>query len=161
MPAKKGTGHVLRVIRELLYHQPAGHGTDITTALEHLNRVTTRRAVVFLVSDFQDTGYEHVMRVARRRHDLIPITITDRHEIDMPNVGLIELRDSETGRTVIVDTSSGPWRAEYKRARQAAAERLMQLFQRSNMDAIELATGQSIVEPLTRFFRTRRARLAS
>ncbi len=161
VPAKKGIGHVLRVIRELLYHQPAGRNTNISAALEHLSRVTTRRAVVFLVSDFQDTGYEHVLRVARRRHDLIPITVTDRHELAMPSVGLIELLDSETGRTVIVDTSSGQWRAEYRRARQAAAEQLIQLFQRLNMDAIELATGQSFVGPLTRFFRARRARLAS
>lgn len=158
---KKGTSHVLRVIRELLYHQPAGLGTDITSALEHLDRVTTRRAVVFLVSDFQDSDYEQALRIARRRHDLIPVTITDRHELELPNVGLIELYDAEAAQAVVVDTSSARWRKEYKRARQAESDKLIQLFRRLNMDAIGLTTGHSFVEPLTRFFRARRARLAS
>lgn len=161
VPAKKGTSHVLRVIRELLYHQPAGRGTDITAALEHLNRVTTRRAVVFLVSDFQDSDYEQALRIARRRHDLIPITVADRHELELPNVGLIELYDAEAGQIAVVDTSSARWRREYKRARETEAAERNQLFQRMNMDAIGLATGQSFVEPLTRFFKSRRARLAS
>ena len=161
VPPQKGTRHVLRVIRELLYHQPLGSGTDIASALEHLNRVTTRRAVVFVVSDFQDAGYDQALRVARRRHDLIPITISDRHELEMPNVGLIELIDSETGQTAVVDTSSAGWRQDYRRTTEEAVDKLTQQFRRLNIDPISLTTGESIVEPLTRFFRARRARLAS
>ncbi len=161
VPAKKGTSHVLRVIRELLYHQPAGHGTDIATALEHLDRMTKRRAVVFLVSDFQDSGYERALGIARRRHDLIPITVTDRHEMKLPNVGLIELYDAEAGQTVVIDTTSHRWRKEYKRVREAESAEQIELFRRLKMDAIGLTTGQSFVEPLTCFFRARRARLAS
>ncbi|MCH7871847.1 MAG: DUF58 domain-containing protein [Planctomycetes bacterium] len=161
VPPQKGTRHVLRVIRELLYHQPLGSGTDIAAALEHLNRVTTRRAVVFLVSDFQDAEYDRALRVARRRHDLIPITISDRHELEMPNVGLIELIDSETGRTAVVDTSSAGWRQDYRRTTEEAVDKLTQQFRRLKIDPIRLTTGESIIEPLNRFFRARRARLAS
>ena len=161
VPPTKGTRHVLRVIRELLYHKPLGSGTDIAAALEHLNRVTTRRAVVFLVSDFQDSGYDQALRVARRRHDLIPITISDRHELEMPNVGMIELVDSETGQTAVVDTSSAGWRRDYRRTTEETTDKLTQQFRRLNIDPIRLTTGESFVEPLTRFFRARRARLAS
>lgn len=158
--ARKGTRHVLRVIRELLYHQPVGRGTDIAAALERLNRASKRRAVVFLVSDFQDEGYEHALRVARRRHDLIAITATDRHEIEMPDVGLVELFDGETQQTVIVDTANKRWRDQYKKATQQKSNELDQLFRRMSIDAIRLDTGESFVEPLTRFFKARKARLA-
>src|SRR5262249_49676325 len=101
VPAKKGAGHVLRVVRELLFHKPQGRGTNITSALEHLDRITTRRAIVFIVSDFQDQGYERAMRIVRRRHDLIPVAVSDRHEMEMPNVGLVELFDREAERRVL------------------------------------------------------------
>ncbi len=159
VPPKKGTRHVLRVIRELLYHEPAGSGTDIAAAVEHLNRVTTRRCVVFLVSDFQAEDYENPLRVARRRHDLIPITIGDPREKDLPNVRFVELFDAETGQTVIVDTSSEAFRKRYRaRALQTVDER-RRLFRSMDVDEIEVSTGESFVEPLTRFFRAREARL--
>ncbi|MCH7995867.1 MAG: DUF58 domain-containing protein, partial [Planctomycetes bacterium] len=106
IPAKKGTKHVLRIIRELLYHQPQGRGTDISEALSFLNRVTRRKAVCFLVSDFLASEYEPALRIARRRHDLIPIVVTDPREMTLPNVGLIELEDPETGETALIDTTS-------------------------------------------------------
>jgi len=159
VPAKKGTRHVLRVIRELLYHEPAGSGTDIAAAVEHLNRVTTRRSVVFLVSDFQTADYEPSLRVARRRHDLIPITIVDPRERSLPNVRFVELYDAESGQTVVVDTSSMVFRARYAdRAAEGFDER-RRMFQSMDVDSIEVTTGESFVEPLTRFFRAREARL--
>lgn len=161
VPPRKGLQHVLRVIRELLYHKPAGGGTDIAGAVEHLNQVSKRRAVVFLVSDFQAAGFEHALRVARRRHDLIPIVVQDRRECELPDVGLVELLDNETGECIVVDTSSPRWRNEYAQRARETTERLEKLFRRMNIDAVRLNTGESLVEPLNRFFASRRLRLAS
>jgi len=158
VPAKKGPQHVLRVIRELLYHEPVGTGTNLSSAFEHLNQTVKRRAVVFIVSDFQDTGYERPMRISRRRHDLIPIVVTDVRELVLPNVGLIELSDIETGRRVLVDTSSRRVRRAYEDEAAALAVKRDQLFRRMDIESIRIQTGQSFVEPLTRFFRAREAR---
>ena len=158
VPAKKGSKHVLRIIRDLLYFEPRGTGTDLAIAFDHLNKVTRRRCVVFLVSDFQADGYEDPMRIARRRHDLIPITITDRREVDLPNVGLIELVDAETGETVLIDTSSKALRRMYAADAVLTADRRTRQFKRSKIDAIDVMTGESFVGPLTRFFRSRKAR---
>ncbi len=159
VPPKKGTRHVLRVIREVLYHEPTGRGTDIAAAIEHLNRVTTRRSVVFLVSDFQAESYERPLRVARRRHDVIPITIADRREMALPNVRFVELVDAETGETVLVDTSSGKLRTRYAADATRTADERRRFFRQMDVDSVEVMTGESFVEPLTRFFRAREARL--
>ncbi len=159
VPPKKGTRHVLRVIRELLYHESTGSGTDIAAAIEHLNRVTTRRSVVFLVSDFQASDYEGPLRVARRRHDLIPITIVDPREMALPNVRFVELYDAETGQTVTVDTTSRRFREQYAARAESSADRRRQTFRSMDVDSIQVTTGEPFVEPLTRFFRAREARL--
>lgn len=159
IPPKKGSRHVLRLIRELLYYEPVGRGTDLAVAFEHLNRVTRRRCVVFLVSDFLADGYDQPMRVAKRRHDLIPITITDRREVELPDVGLIELLDAETGETVVVDTSSKRLRRRYTADAVARVDERTRLFQRCDIDSIDTMTGESFVEPLRRFFKARRERL--
>ncbi len=159
LPARKGINHVLRVIRELLYLEPEGKSTDMSGAFEYLNSTTRRRSVVFLVSDFQASGYENPLRIARRRHDVIPITITDRRELELPNVGLIELVDAETGETVLVDTSSKSLRRQYSLRAISDVENRESLFRRMKMDSINVSTGESFVEPLTRFFRTREARM--
>ncbi|MCK4660570.1 MAG: DUF58 domain-containing protein, partial [Phycisphaerae bacterium] len=158
VPAKKGTTHVLRVIRELLYHQPQGTGTDLAGAFDYLNRVTTRRSVVFLVSDFQASGYERSLRIARRRHDVIPISITDQREVELPNVGLIELVDTETGQTMVVDTSSKQLRRDYTTTAGGRQLDREQLFRRMDIDEISVMTGESFVDPLKKFFRKREAR---
>lgn len=155
VPAKKGAGHVLRVVRELLYHRPAGHGTNLTPALEHLDRITTRRSVVFIVSDFQASGHERSLRIIRRRHDVIPVVVGDRHEREMPDVGLIELFDAERGRRVLVDTSSRRVREAFAARARSEAEARTKFFQRLDLGCIEVRTGESFVEPLTRFFRMR------
>lgn len=159
VPAKKGTRHVLRVIRELLYHQAQGRGTNLAEAIDYLSKVTTRRAVVFLVSDFQAAGYERALRVARRRHDLIPVAVSDRWEAELPDVGLIELVDAETGETVLVDTSSKRLRANYAADARLAINERDRMFRRLDVDPIKVTTGESFVEPLMKFFRTREARI--
>ncbi len=159
VPPKKGTSHVLRVIRELLTLTARGRGTDVAGALEYLNRVTTRRAVVFVVSDFQTSGYERAMRIARRRHDVIPITITDRREVELPSVRFIDFVDGETGEFVTVDTSHATFREEYRRRAQSIMESRRREFRRMDIDSIDLFTGRSFVEPLQRFFHARETRL--
>ena len=158
VPARKGAMHVLRVIREVLYHKPAGRRTDLAVALEHLNKAVKRRAVVFVVSDFQSAGYDDAMRIARRRHDVIPIVVADTCELDMPDVGLIELLDNETGEAVLVDTSSGRLRGAYAAKAQRLADERDDRLRRMDIDGIHVRTGESFVEPLTRFFRAREAR---
>jgi uncharacterized protein (DUF58 family) len=158
VPAKKGTQHVLRIIRELLYHEPAGRGTNIAEALGFLNRVTVRKAVCFLVSDFLSEGFEPALRVARRRHDLIPVAITDPREMELPDVGFIAVEDSETGGLAMVDTSSRRLRQRYAAERRRAASARETMFRRMDTDAIEIRTDQPYVEPLVRYFRKRERR---
>lgn len=158
VPAKKGTHHVLRIIRELLYHTPEGRGTDVTEALNFLNRVTVRKSVCFLVSDFLASDYEPSLRIARRRHDLIPIVVSDPREDELPSVGLVELEDAETGAIHLVDTSSRRVRRDYAgnaRARNAARD---QMFRKMDTETIEVRTDRSYIEPLARFFRKRERR---
>jgi uncharacterized protein (DUF58 family) len=158
VPPKKGAQHVLRVIRELLVTQSAGHETDIGAALMHLDRVTRRRAVVFVISDFQDAGYETHLRAAKRRHDVIPVVVTDPRERAIPDVGLLELADLEAGRSVLVDTGSRRWRREYERRADAAAQQRARQFRSMNIDTIEVSTGEPFVQALTTFFRARERR---
>ena len=158
VPAKKGTQHVLRIIRELLYHRPQRRGTDIAGALNFLNRVTRRKSVCFLVSDFLATDYESALRIARRRHDLIPIVISDPREWALPKVGLVELEDPETGELFLVDTSSKRARRRFAADAARRAVSREQMFRRMDTQAIEIRTDRSYVYPLLRFFRKREKR---
>lgn len=159
VPPRKGSGHVLRVIRELLAFDPVGRGTDIAAALQHVNRIMRRRAVMFVISDFLDTGYERPLRMAKRRHDVIPIKVVDRRERDLPKAGLIELIDNETGQRTVVDTASRRWRTAYEQLARRADEADLRRMRQLKLDCIHVSTGQPFVDPLIRFFRTREARV--
>lgn len=151
----KGTRHGLRLIREILYTQPVGQGTDLGLALQHLDRVAKRRNVVFVVSDFLDRGYDRNLKIAARRHDIIPVVVSDRREHSIPNVGLIRFRDAETGQSIVLDTASRRNRLLFEQqAARLSAERDA-LFRKLDLDAIHLSTGEDFVEPLKRFFRYR------
>lgn len=158
VPPGKGSRHVLRVIRELLYCDPIGSGTDINKALEHLNRTAKRRSVVFLISDFQDSGYETALRVAQRKHDVIPVVVGDPREFELPNVGLIELMDAESGDYVVVDTASRAGRERFAALTRQRSEESDRLFKKLRMDDIQLRTGEDFVEPLRRFFDRRESK---
>jgi len=158
VPAKKGTHHVLRIIRELLYHQPQGRGTDIAEAINFLNRVTVRKSVCFLVSDFLTSGYDSALRIARRRHDLIPIIVSDPREWELPNIGFVELEDPETGEMALVDTSSRTLRRNYATACARRVNERERMFRRMDTETIEVRTDRSYVEPLVRFFHKRERR---
>lgn len=155
IPPRKGARHVLRLIRELLYGQPQGTGTDITLALDHLNRTAKRRTVVFIISDFQSPNFEAALRITRRKHDVIPIQIADPREHDLPNVGIIRLRDSESGELITVDTSNRRQRFAYRDLRLAERERLSNTFRRLKLQPIQIETGEDYIEPLKRFFHLR------
>ena len=158
IPPRKGSRHVLRIIRELLYCQPVGSGTSIRSAIEHLNRTCKRRSVVFLVSDFFDQGFESALKVAKRRHDIIPITVSDPREKELPNVGLIRLRDSETGTHVLVDTASRRNRERFKAIFEEKEAQRIAMFRRLQIEPIQLTTGEDIVDPLRRHFHGREQR---
>ncbi|MFH1008709.1 MAG: DUF58 domain-containing protein [Candidatus Latescibacterota bacterium] len=158
LPPKKGKKHVLRVIRELLYFRPEGVGTDIEAALQHLSRVTTRRCVVFLVSDFFSEGYETALRVLNKRHDIVAISITDPRETALPKVGLLHLEDAETGDRQVVDTSDPDVRRRFGEMATRRREVLDRLFRSAGVDSVVLSTDASYVEPLSRFFKMRARR---
>lgn len=158
VPPRKGRRHVLRVLRELLYFRPEGQATDITGAIEYLNRVQRRRAVVFIVSDFLATGYEKALAIAGRRHDTIAIQMGDPYERELPAVGYVELEDAETGDLVTVNLSDPTFRAAFARNsadRQIALERA---FRKAGVDTVEIHSDRPYADALMRFFRQRAKR---
>ncbi len=158
VPPEKGRRHVLRVIRELLYHRPEGKGTDVQGALDYLTNVVRRHAVVFLVSDFLDEGAEKRLAVANRRYDLIAVEITDPRETELPDAGLIEMEDPETGERALVDTSSARVRRAFRERAEDQREKRLRMFRRLGIDSIPLSTDRPYVEPIERFFRMRAKR---
>src|SRR5215470_13341141 len=158
LPPRKGTHHVLRVIREILSLRPAGRGTDIPAALEHLGRVTKRRCVVFLISDFLTPGWRRTLRVAARRHDVVAVVLEDPREAELPAVGLVELEEAETGERYVVDTRD--WRVRDAFARQASIARVERDrdLRANDVDAIVVGTDRPYTEALLRFFRMRERR---
>jgi len=158
LPPRKGTRHVLRVIREVLSTRPAGRGTDIAGALEHLDHVTKRRCVVFLVSDFLDVGSQRALRIASRRHDVVAIVLDDPREAELPDVGLVELEEAETGTRYVVDTGDHRVRgalAQEMATRRAERERMLH---GADVDAVVITTDQPYANALMRFFRMRERR---
>ncbi len=160
VPPRKGRKHVLRVVRELLSFEPQQSRTDIAAALEYLNRVLRRRCIVFLVSDFKSVPYERTLKLTSRRHDLIAIHIHDIREIELPNVGILELEDSETGQPRLLDTRDAGVRRAYAQIAKRDLEEQQRLFESLQIDTISIATGDSYIEPLIRFFRLRAQRAA-
>jgi uncharacterized protein (DUF58 family) len=159
IPPKKGRKHVLRVIREMLYFQPRHKGTDISSALDYLNRILKRKAVVFLISDFRTSGYKTALGVANKHHDVIAVTITDPRERELPDVGMINLEDAETGRILLVDTSNERVRRDYKRAVFMQKEQREKDLRSMGVDFIDIMTDQPYIKPITTFFRCRAKRI--
>lgn len=155
IPPKKGRAHLWRVIRDILTFRPTRGGTSIKVALEFLGRVLSRRAVIFLVSDLLDHGFEVPLRLAARRHDITAVRITDPRELSLPDVGLLDLEDLENGRRVLVDTSDTA--AVRRLAEQAERDREAQseLLRAAGVGEIRINTDQGYVEPLMRYFRAR------
>jgi uncharacterized protein (DUF58 family) len=161
VPPKKGRSHVLRVIREVLYFNKPEHGaTNIRTALEYLQRVCVRRSVVFLVSDFMAEGYDKALLLAARKHDVIPVTITDPREIDLPDIGFLDLMDAETGERILLDTHDPRVRRAFSYFGANERETRTQRFRQMHANAIDVRTDQSYVDALVKFFKQRERRMA-
>ncbi|MCX7014376.1 MAG: DUF58 domain-containing protein [Candidatus Sumerlaeota bacterium] len=158
IPPKKGSKHVLRVIRELIGYEPQSHKTDIAGALEHLNRVLRRKSVVFLVSDFLTGDLERPLSIANRRHDLIAVPIVDPRELELPSIGFLELEDAETGETILIDTRSAGFRREFSSRSRGEQQGLSEMLKRLRIDAIHVQTGEDYIQPMVRLFRQRAKR---
>lgn len=158
VPPRKGTRHVLRVIREVLSLRPRGHGTNLAAALEHLQMVSKRRSVVFVLSDFLDASAERALRIAARRHDVIAVVLDDPRERELPDVGLVELEEAETGERYVVDTSDARLRKAFAESAAAARTARDRWLHAANVDAIMITTDRPYTEALLRFFRMRERR---
>jgi len=163
VPPAKGRFHVLRLVRDILYFEPEGSGTEPVSALDFVMHVLKRRAIVFLISDLLGQGFEparieKVLGVVSRRHDLIVIGINDPAEKNLPALGFVELEDAETGRQVVVNTSSVRAGKFVARRWQERQEAIRSLFQRFGVDFIQLQTGEEVTPVLHRFFQERARR---
>jgi uncharacterized protein (DUF58 family) len=158
VPPRKGRRHVLRVLRELLYLEPEGQGTDIGLALEYLTHVVRRRAVVFLVSDFLTSDYERPLSVAGRRHDVVAIQMADIREAEIPPIGYMELEDAETGEHLFVNTSDVAFQRMLEAQVIGWRDTRERVFRSTKTDVIEIRTDQPYFDPLMMFFRKRARR---
>jgi len=155
---RKGMQHVLRMTRDLLYLQPRGRATDIKAATDLLMRIAKRPGVVFLISDFHARGYEPSLRLAAQKHDLTAVSITDPRELDLPRVGIVTLRDSESGRQVVIDTEDRGERQRFATAAAGAVAARRRLLASLGVEELALRTDRSYVEPLMAYFQARAGR---
>ncbi len=159
VPPKKGRRHALRLIRDLLAFEPLGRGTDLSTALDYVGRVLSHSAIVFLISDFLDDGFEKSLKVISRRHDLVAITVADPREQALPDVGFLELYDAETDQRVVLDSGNRFVREQFEYLAGEEQVQLRRLLRRLSVDQIEIQTDRSYVPPLINFFRARERKL--
>lgn len=158
VPAKKGARHVLRLIREVLALQPAGHGSDLGEALEYAARVQRKRSIVFVVSDFLAGDFQRPLSLLARRHDVVAVRILDPVTAELPNAGLLELRDLETGATMLVDSGARRVREAYAVRMRERAAAFVAALRRAGVDRLELAPDRSVADPIVQFFRMRELR---
>ncbi|MEC9400112.1 MAG: DUF58 domain-containing protein [Myxococcota bacterium] len=158
IPPKKGRKHVLRVITEILEQRTTARGTDISAALEHLSRITRKKAVVFLISDFQDEGFEKALNISSRRHEIVPIFLIDPMEEKLPNMGIIQVENPETGELLTVDTTSKKIRDAYEYAATAQREAREKAFRKRKIDHVVVRTDEDYLAPLLKYFRLRARR---
>ncbi|MGA9115531.1 MAG: DUF58 domain-containing protein [Bacteroidota bacterium] len=159
VPPRKGRAHILRIIRELVSFEPRGSGTNIRRALEYFHHVSKKRSIAFLLSDFIDEGYERILTVVSRKHDMIAVEISDPREEELPDAGLMKLRDAETGRDRWVDTSHARIRTHFRRAWDERRASRRSLFLRNRVDSIPIRVDRPYIRPLVDFFRRRERRL--
>jgi uncharacterized protein (DUF58 family) len=158
VPPRKGNKHVLRIIRDVLSYEPGGNTTDIKGALEFMNGAIKKRSIVFLLSDFMDEGYEKILRVVGKKHDLIGVILDDRRENELPDIGLIKFVDAETGQERWIDTNSKRVKTIMKKTREEAINRRNSMFLASRLDRINVQAGSDYIKPLVQFFRVRERR---
>jgi len=158
IPPKKGSSHVLRLIRELLYFKMPASQTNIGQALEYVAGVTRKKATVFLVSDFIETDFKKPLSLLNKRHDVIAVSVRDRAEVALPAAGLIEFTDAESGEVILVDTSSKRFRNQYAGSSSRRFDHLKNMLRSINVDCISISTDKPYVQDLVAFFRMRHRR---
>ncbi|MBC7565924.1 MAG: DUF58 domain-containing protein [Pedobacter sp.] len=158
IPPKKGRSHILMIIRELINFEPKHKGTNVAEALRFFTGAIKKRCTSFLISDFMSSSFENELKIANRKHDLVALRLYDLHEEEFPNLGLIPIKDEETGQTAWVNTSDMEVRFEFKRAALERNGRLEDLFKRSGVDFTKIGTHQSYVKPLMTLFKKRGAK---
>ncbi len=158
IPPKKGTSHILRIIRELIGFRPESQKTNIAEGLRYLTNVIKKRCTVFIISDFIDTGFDNALKIAGRKHDLVALRVSDIRETDLPNMGLMKVYNKETGNRMWIDTSSRKIRENYKKWWNEHNKYLTTLFLRSGIDSAHFTTDRDYVKPLVNLFKKREAR---
>ncbi|HEX9614034.1 MAG TPA: DUF58 domain-containing protein [Bacteroidota bacterium] len=158
VPPRKGRSHALRIVREMLSFEPTRRTTNLNAALEYLNRIQKKRAIVFLISDFMDSGYEQALQIAGKRHDLVGIVLLDPREKELPGFGLATFRDSETGQDRWIDTLNPAVRKAHTATWSAAQQARRSVFVKSKLDSVEISVDQSYMKPLIDFFQRREKR---
>ncbi len=161
IPPKKGRLHTLRLIREMLYFEPKGKGTNMAGALDYLNRVINRRAVLFLISDFITPDFSKALTVSSRRHDVVAMPVSDPGESGFPDVGIITLEDAETGQQIDINTGSKSVRRGLADLEEVRRKSLARLFRSRRVDIVPLSTTEDYLLPLRAFFEQRERRLAA
>jgi uncharacterized protein (DUF58 family) len=161
MPPKKGRQHTLRLIREMLYFQPVGRGTDVAGALGYLNRVLSRRAVVFLISDFLAPDFSKPLTASGRRHDVVAMPVRDPGELTLPNIGRVTFEDAETGELLEIDTANKSVRNGFAEAEAERRRTVDKLFAARRIDVVPLVTNEDYLVSLRAFFDRRERRLAA
>lgn len=157
IPARKGRRHALRLVRDVLFHQPRRSGSDLKKAIEFVSRTQKKRAIVFVISDFFDEGFQRSMQILERTHDVVAIQLTDPREEALTNLGLVRLRDPESGEIFVADTASRRWRQEFATTRRHQQERLERFFTVNGIDHLTIRTDQPYETELVAFFRRRAA----
>jgi len=158
IPPKKGRTHILRIVRELLDIQPSHRKTNIAEGLRYLNSAIKKRSIVFLISDFLDTGYDDALKIASRKHDLVAVRLFDPREVELVPAGLLRVRDAETGEAVWIDSSDRFVRESYARWWSERGQERERLLRRSGVDAVDIRIDQSYINPLVAFFKGREKR---
>ncbi|GMU86192.1 MAG: hypothetical protein AMXMBFR48_14340 [Ignavibacteriales bacterium] len=159
IPPQKKKTNVLRIIREVLSFEPKSRGTNIKNALEFVNKAVKKRSICFLISDFNDKGYEQVIRITARKHDLIAVKIEDPRENELPSVGLVQFADPESGKEMLIDTGSIKVRSLFYAKVQERKNLIRKIFTAAGIDTINVNTAQSYIPPLVNFFKKRETRL--
>jgi len=158
IPPKKGSSHILRIIRELLDFHPENNGTNLSEAFKYLNNVMKKKSICFVLSDFMDRNFQEALSIAERRHDIVGIRIYDPKEMEIPNIGLVRVRDSETNRLMWLDTSSKKIRETYAKQYHDNISNCKSSFLKSGADLMHIRTDESYVNELMKFFKRRESR---
>ncbi|HEY6162812.1 MAG TPA: DUF58 domain-containing protein [Bacteroidia bacterium] len=158
IPPKKGKSHILRIIRELISFEPQSKGTNITLALRYLTNLIKKKSIVFLISDFMDNGFNDALKIANRKHDMVALRIYDKRERELPDIGLVKMKDAETGVVRWIDTSDREVRRTYEYESRKSEQRLKDIFNRSGVDTASIATSENYIRPLMNLFKKRESR---